>query len=58
MPLKICPNQQLLFVHQSTGYSIALHGAGTDVKNLLMDCPILNDLLPRGALPSIPGSYL
>ena len=58
MPLKICPNQQILFVHQATGYSIALHGAGTDVKNLLINCPVLNELLPQGALPTIPGSYL
>jgi hypothetical protein len=58
MPLKICPNQQILFVHQATGYSIALHGAGTDVKNLLMNCPVLNKLLPWGALPTIPGFYL
>jgi hypothetical protein len=58
MPLKICPNQQILFVHETTGYSMALHGAGTDVKVLLMNCPVLNDLLPRGALPTKPGSYL
>jgi len=30
----------------------------TDVKVLLMNCPVLNDLLPRGALPTKPGSYL
>ncbi len=58
MPLKICPNQQILFVLETTGYSIALHGAGTDVKGLLMNCPVLNDLLPRGALPTKPGPYL
>jgi hypothetical protein len=58
MPLKICPNQQILFVQETTGYSIALHGAGTDVKGLLMNCPVLNDLLPRGALPTKPGPYL
>ena len=58
MPLKICPNQQILFVYQATGYSIALHGAGTDVKNLLINCPVLNELLPQGALPTIPGPYL
>ena len=58
MPLKICPNQQILFVQETTGYSIALHGAGTDVTGLLVNCPVLNDLLPRGALPTKPGSYL
>src|SRR5688500_2987267 len=58
MPLRMCPNQQIVFVHQATGYSIALHGAGTDVKNLLINCPVLNELLPRDALPTIPGSYL
>jgi hypothetical protein len=55
MPLKICPNQQILFVQETTGYSIALHGAGTDVKGLLMNCPVLNHVLPRGALPTKPG---
>lgn len=58
MPLKICPNQQILFVQETTGYAMALHGAGTDVKGLLMDCPVLNDLLPRGALPTKAGTYL
>jgi hypothetical protein len=58
MPLKICPNQQILFVQEMTGYSIALHGAGIDVKRLLIGCPLLNDLFPRGALPVLPGSYL
>jgi hypothetical protein len=58
MPLKICPNQQILFVHQASGYALALHGAGTDVKTLLINYPILNELLPRAALPTIPGSYL
>ena len=58
MPLKICPNQQILFVQETTGYSIALHGAGTDVKGLLMNCPVLNELLPQGALPTKPGPYL
>lgn len=58
MPLKICPNQQILFVQETTGYSIALHGAGTDVKALLIGCPFLNELLPRGALPTSPGPYL
>jgi hypothetical protein len=48
MPLRICPDQQILFVHEATGYSIALHGAGIDVKGLLMNCPVLNELLPRG----------
>jgi hypothetical protein len=47
MPLRICPDQQILFVHEATGYSIALHGAGIDVKGLLMNCPVLNELLPR-----------
>ena len=58
MPLKICPNQQILFVRETTGYSIALHGAGTEVKGLLMNCPVLNDLLPRAALPTKAGTYL
>ena len=58
MPLRICPNQQILFVHEVTGYSIALHGSGTDVKTILIACPVLNDLLPRGALPTVPGPYL
>ena len=58
MPLKICPNQQILFVQETTGYSIALHGAGTDVKGLLMNCPVLNDLLPRETLPTRAGPYL
>ena len=58
MPLRICPNQQILFVHEVTGYSIALHGSGTDVKALLIACPVLNDLLPRAALPTVPGPYL
>jgi hypothetical protein len=58
MPLRICPNQQILFVHEVTGYSIALHGSGTDVKAILIACPILNDLLPRAALPTVPGPYL
>jgi hypothetical protein len=58
MPLRICPNQQILFVHEVSGYSIALHGAGTDVKAILITCPILNDLLPREALPTVPGPYL
>ena len=58
MPLKICPSQQILFVQETTGYSIALHGAGTDVKGLLMNCTVLNDLLPRSALPTKPGPYL
>jgi hypothetical protein len=35
-----------------------LHGAGTDVKSLLIKCPILNDLLPWAALPAKPGPYL
>jgi hypothetical protein len=38
MPLKICRDQQILFVQETTGYSIALHGAGTDVKGLLTNC--------------------
>jgi hypothetical protein len=58
MPLRICPNQQILFVHEITGYSMALHGAGTDVKGLLIACPILNELLPRHELPTSPGPYL
>lgn len=58
MPLRICRNQQILFVHETTGYSMALHGAGIDVKGLLMHCPVLNDLLPRDALPTKPGPYL
>ena len=58
MPLKICPNQQILFVLETTGYSMALHGAGTEVKALLISCPVLNDLLPRAALPTLPGTYL
>jgi len=58
MPLRICPNQQILFVHERTGYSMALHGAGTDVKGLLIACPILNELLPRHELPTNPGTYL
>jgi hypothetical protein len=43
---------------QTTGYSMALHGAGTEVKALLISCPVLNDLLPGGALPTVPGPYL
>ena len=35
-----------------------LHGAGTEVKALLISCPVLNDLLPGGALPTVPGPYL
>lgn len=58
MPLRICPKQQILFVHERTGYSIALHGSGAEVKAILIACPILNDLLPRGALPAVPGPYL
>ncbi|MBA2251544.1 MAG: hypothetical protein H0W13_02385 [Nitrospirales bacterium] len=58
MPLRICPNQQILFVHEHTGYSMALHGSGTEVKSILIACPILNDLLPRRALPTVPGTYL
>jgi hypothetical protein len=58
MPLRICPNQQILFVHEITGYSMALHGAGTDVKGLLIACPILNELLLRHELPTSPGPYL
>jgi hypothetical protein len=58
MPLRICANQQILFLHEVTGYSMALHGSGTDVKALLIACPILNDLLPRCALPTVPGPYL
>jgi hypothetical protein len=37
---------------------MALHGYGTDVKALLIACPVLNDLLPGGALPTVPGAYL
>ncbi len=58
MPLRICPNQQILFVRELAGYSIASHGSGTDVKAILIACPVLNHLLPRGALPTVPGSYL
>jgi hypothetical protein len=58
MPLRICANQQILFVHEVTGYSMALHGSGTDVKALLIACPVLNDLLPGCALPTVPGPYL
>ena len=58
MPLRICPNQQILFVHEVTGYSMALHGSGTEVKALLIGCPVLNELLPAGALPTLPGTYL
>ena len=58
MPLRICPNQQILFVHEHTGYSMALHGSGTDVKAILIACPILNDVLPRRTLPIVPGPYL
>ena len=58
MPLTICPNQQILFIVETTGYSIALHGAGTEVKALLITCPMLNELLPRSALPTLPGTYL
>ncbi len=58
MPLRICPNQQILFVHEHTGHSIALHGSGTEVKAILIACPILNDLLPRWAIPTVPGPYL
>jgi hypothetical protein len=58
MPLNICRNQQILFVHEPAGYSIALHGSGTDVKAILITCPVLNDLLPQDTLPRVPGSYL
>ena len=58
MPLRICADQQILFVHEETGYSIALHGSGAEVKVILIECPILNDLLPGGALPTVPGPYL
>jgi hypothetical protein len=58
MSLRVCRNQQILFVHELNGCSIALHGAGTDVKAILITCPILNDLLPREALPTVPGPYL
>jgi hypothetical protein len=58
MSLRVCRNQQILFVHELNGCSIALHGAGTDVKAILIACPVLNDLLPRAALPTVPGPYL
>jgi hypothetical protein len=58
MPLRICANQQILFVHEATGYSMALHGSGADVKAALIGCPVLNDLLPGCALPTVPGPYL
>ena len=58
MPLRISANQQILFVHEVTGYSMALHGSGTDVKALLIACPVVNDLLPGCALPTVPGPYL
>jgi hypothetical protein len=55
MPLRICPNQQILFVHEIAGYSMALHGAGTDVKGLLIACPILNELLHGMSSPPVPA---
>lgn len=58
MPLRICRNQRILFVREVSGHSIAMHGFGTEVKTILMTCPVLDDLLPRAALPPRPGTYI
>lgn len=58
MPLRICPNQRILFIRDVAGQSIAVHGFGTEVKRTLVICPVLDDLLPRAALPPQACTYL
>lgn len=58
MPLRIYPDQRILFIREPSGKAFALHGYGKHTQALLLSSPLLNHLLPCSLLRVQRGCYL